>query len=198
MEPYRPNCYKIPELNGLRVLLVFIVSWYHFWQQSWLTPSIGSYSLDYLLRAGYMPVDGTILLSGFLLFLPYARAMLLREAVPNTKQFYQRRIMRIVPSYYFVTLALLFAVALPWHLYYNSSDMVRDVVMHLTFTQTFNPATYIATPDRGGFLDHCNRDAGVFDLPAAGAVGDEKSPWHPDDNGSGDVRLPRMVRLAAG
>jgi peptidoglycan/LPS O-acetylase OafA/YrhL len=146
MEPYRPNCYKIPELNGLRVLLVFIVSWYHFWQQSWLTPSIGSYSLDYLLRAGYMPVDGTILLSGFLLFLPYARAMLLGEAVPNTKQFYQRRIMRIVPSYYFVTLALLFAVALPWHLYHNSSDMVRDVVMHLTFTQTFNPATYIATP----------------------------------------------------
>lgn len=146
MEPYRPNCYKIPELNGLRVLLVFIVSWYHFWQQSWLTPSIGSYSLDYLLRAGYMPVDGTILLSGFLLFLPYARAMLLGEAVPNTKQFYQRRIIRIVPSYYFVTLALLFAVALPWHLYYNSSDMVRDVVMHLTFTQTFNPATYIATP----------------------------------------------------
>ncbi len=146
MEPYRPNCYKIPELNGLRVLLVFIVSWYHFWQQSWLTPSIGSYSLDYLLRAGYMPVDGTILLSGFLLFLPYARAMLLGEAVPDTKQFYQRRIMRIVPSYYFVTLALLFAVALPWHLYYNSSDMVRDVVMHLTFTQTFNPATYITTP----------------------------------------------------
>ena len=146
MEPYRPNCYKISELNGLRVLLVFIVSWYHFWQQSLLTPSIGSYSLDYLLRAGYMPVDGTILLSGFLLFLPYARAMLLGEAVPNTKQFYQRRIMRIVPSYYFVTLALLFAVALPWHLYYNSSDMVRDVVMHLTFTQTFNPTTYIATP----------------------------------------------------
>ena len=112
-----------------------------------------------------MPVDGTILLSGFLLFLPYARAMLLGEAVPNTKQFYQRRIMRIVPSYYFVTLALLFAVALPWHLYYNSSDMVRDVVMHLTFTQTFNPATLYCNPHRGGFLDHCNRDAGVFDLP---------------------------------
>ena len=34
MEPYRPNCYKISELNGLRVLLVFIVSWYHFWQKS--------------------------------------------------------------------------------------------------------------------------------------------------------------------
>lgn len=53
MTAYRPNCRRIPELNGLRVLLVFIVSWYHFWQQSWLTPSIGRYSLDYLLRAGY-------------------------------------------------------------------------------------------------------------------------------------------------
>lgn len=195
MEPYRPNCYKISELNGLRVLLVFIVSWYHFWQQSWLTPSIGSYSLDYLLRAGYMPVDGTILLSGFLLFLPMP-VPCCWEAVPNTKQFYQRRIMRIVPSYYFVTLALLFAVALPWHLYYNSSDMVRDVVMHLTLPRRLIRPP-ILQPHRVA-SDHCNRDAGVFDLPAAGAVGDEKSPWHPDDNGSGDVRLPRVVRLAAG
>ena len=71
----------LPELDGMRVLMVFIVSWYHFWQQSWLTPSIGRYSLDYLLRAGYMPVDGTILLSGFLLFLPYARTMMLGERV---------------------------------------------------------------------------------------------------------------------
>ena len=146
MTAYRPNCRRIPELNGLRVLLVFIVSWYHFWQQSWLTPSIGRYSLDYLLRAGYMPVDGTILLSGFLLFLPYARTMMLGERVPDTKAFYQRRIMRIVPSYYFLTLLMLFAVAIPYNLYGRTSEAVRDVLMHLTFTQTFNYATYIATP----------------------------------------------------
>ena len=42
---------RIPELDGFRVLMVFLVSWYHFWQQSWLTPYIGSYSLDYLIRA---------------------------------------------------------------------------------------------------------------------------------------------------
>ena len=146
METYRPNCYKIPELNGLRVMLVAIVGCYHFWQQSWLALYIGNYSLDHILRAGYMPVDGTILLSGFLLFLPYARAMQLGEKVPDTKAFYRRRIMRIVPSYYFVTLVMLFAAALPWKLYYTSSDMVRDILMHLTFTQTFNPATYVGTP----------------------------------------------------
>ncbi len=59
MKPYRPSAHRIPELNGLRVLLVFIVSWYHIWQQSWLTPYIGTYSLDYLVRSGYVPVDGT-------------------------------------------------------------------------------------------------------------------------------------------
>ena len=146
MKPYRPSARQIPELNGLRVLLVFIVSWYHIWQQSWLTPYIGRTSLDFLVRAGYVPVDGTILLSGFLLFLPHARAMLLGESVPDVRGFYQKRVMRIVPSYYFVTLVMLFAVAIPYGLYWRESDMWRDVIMHLTFTQTFNYSTYIGTP----------------------------------------------------
>ena len=111
--PCEPSARHIPELNGLRVLLVFIVSWYHFWQQSWLTPHVGDYSLDFLVRAGYVPVDGTILLSGFLLFLPHARAMLLGDKKPEVRTFYQRRVMRIVPSYYFVTLVMLLAIALP-------------------------------------------------------------------------------------
>ena len=146
MKPYRPSPRHIPELNGLRVLLVFIVSWYHIWQQSWWTPYVGSYSLDFLVRAGYVPVDGTILLSGFLLFLPHARAMLLGEPVPQVRTFYQKRIMRIVPSYVFVTLLMLFAVAIPYGLYWTPSALWKDVLMHLTFTQTFDFSTYIATP----------------------------------------------------
>lgn len=146
MKPYRPSPRVIPELNGLRVLLVFLVSWYHIWQQSWLTPSVGSYSLDYLVRSGYMHVDGTILLSGFLLFLPHARAMLLGEDVPELRSFYRRRVMRIVPSYYFVTLLMLFGVALPWKEYgTNLSLMFRDLISHLTFTQTFDFSTYVGT-----------------------------------------------------
>lgn len=146
MKPYKPSARHIPELNGLRVLLVFIVSWYHIWQQSWWTPHVGTYSLDFLVRAGYVPVDGTILLSGFLLFLPHARAMLLGEKIPDTKTFYQKRVMRIVPSYVFVTLLMLFAVAIPYQQYYTPGAMWKDVLMHLTFTQTFDFATYIATP----------------------------------------------------
>ena len=141
-----PSARRIPELDGLRVLLVFIVSWYHFWQQSWLTPYVGNYSLDFLVRSGYMPVDGTILLSGFLLFLPYARSMVLGENVPDRRWFYRRRVMRIVPSFYFVTLLMLFAVALPWGLYYSTQHMVKDLFMHATFTFTFDSYTYISTP----------------------------------------------------
>ena len=144
--PDHPSARHIPELNGLRVLLVFIVSWYHFWQQSWWTPYVGAYSLDFLVRAGYVPVDGTILLSGFLLFLPHARSMLLGEKIPDTREFYQKRIMRIVPSYVFITLLMLFAVAIPYGLYYTPGALWKDLLMHLTFTQTFDFATYISTP----------------------------------------------------
>ena len=137
---------RIPELDGLRVLMIFIVSWYHIWQQSWLRPAIGSYSLDYLVRSGYVWVDGTVLLSAFLLFLPYARAMRSGAPAPDTRAFYYRRAKRILPAYYFIILAVLFAVALPWKLYSSGPYLVKDLATHLTFTFPFFYDTYVATP----------------------------------------------------
>ena len=137
---------RIPELDGLRVLMIFIVSWYHIWQQSWLRPVIGSYSLDYLVRSGYIWVDGTVLLSSFLLFLPYAKAMRDRLPAPDTRDFYFRRARRILPGYYFIILVTLFAVAIPWGLYETPQFLVKDVATHLTFTFPFFRDTYIFTP----------------------------------------------------
>ena len=137
---------RIPELDGLRVLMIFIVSWYHIWQQSWLRPYIGNYSLDYLVRSGYVWVDGTVLLSCFLLFLPWARAMADGTPAPETKYFYYRRFRRVVPGYYFITLTVLLAIALPWELYDSPQFLVKDLATHLTFTFTFFYDTYVATP----------------------------------------------------
>ena len=137
---------RIPELDGLRVLMIFIVSWYHIWQQSWLSPAIGSWSLDYLVRSGYIWVDGTVLLSSFLLFLPYAKAMREKGPAPDTREFYYRRVRRILPGYYFIILAVLFGIAIPWKLYSSPQFLVKDVATHLTFTFTFFWDTYIATP----------------------------------------------------
>ena len=137
---------RIPELDGLRVLMIFIVSWFHIWQQSWLSPAIGSWSLDYLVRSGYIWVDGTVLLSSFLLFLPYAKAIREKGPVPDTRDFYYRRVRRILPGYYFIILVVLFGIAIPWKLYSSPQFLVKDVATHLTFTFTFFWDTYIATP----------------------------------------------------
>ena len=136
----------INELDGYRVLLIFIISWYHIWQQSWWTPYIGSTSLDFLVRTGYIEVDGTILLSGFLLFLPYARAMLSGGPMPTAGSFYRRRAARILPSYYFIMLAVFFGIALPYGLYSSQSYLWKDLLTHLTFTFNLSADTYMSTP----------------------------------------------------
>ena len=136
----------IPELDGLRVLMIFLVSWYHIWQQSWLTPVIGNYSLDYLLRSGYVWVDGTVLLSAFLLFLPYARAERERGDLPDPRTFYWRRARKILPGYSFILAVTFFCICLPWGLYSSPQFMVKDVATHLTFIFPFFYDTYVTTP----------------------------------------------------
>ncbi len=140
-------------LDGVRALCVFFVAWFHVWQQSWLAPNFQifgkSVSLDFVVRSGYIFVDGLILLSGFLLFLPYARHMLLGEKRPSLKEFYIRRVARIVPSYYFAVLVMLFFVAIPQEKYASTGAMLKDVFMHLTFTHTLSTATYLQTPLNG-------------------------------------------------
>ena len=137
---------RIPELDGFRAILIFVVSWYHIWQQSWLTPSIGSIYLDFFVRTGYMWVDGAVLLSAFLLFLPWARAKRDGTPLPDRIGFYKRRALRVLPSYYFLLLAVLFAVVLPYGLYTRPQFAVKDLFTHFTFTFTFWADTYLSTP----------------------------------------------------
>ena len=142
---------RIPELDGLRVLMIFIVSWYHIWQQSWLEPVIhvpaaGVYwSLDFLVRSGYVWVDGTVLLSAFLLYLPLARKG--RDILPDTGEFYFRKARRILPGYWFILLAVFFIVCLPWDLYNgNGPYIAKDLFTHFTLIFPFWRDTYIYTP----------------------------------------------------
>lgn len=136
--------HRIGALDGVRVLAILFVVWFHFWQQNWLMPHIGEISLDRLPRTGYLMVDMMIFLSGFCLFLPYARQMVYGEKTQSVSEFYVKRAARIFPSYYAaIGIALIFAIAMG--AYVSNSFMIKDLVSHVFFVHTFFPDTYVAT-----------------------------------------------------
>ena len=140
---------RIPELDGLRVLMIFIVSWYHIWQQSWMAPAADilgiRINLDWLVRSGYVWVDGTVLLSAFLLYLPLARRG--RGELPDVKAFYLRKARRILPDYWLILLIVFLGICLPWNLYNgNGPFLAKDLFTHLTLIFPYWRDTYIYTP----------------------------------------------------
>ena len=149
---------RLPVLDGARTLFVLIVAAFHIWQQSWLTPAftVGDryISLDPLLRSGYMWVDAMLMLSGFLLYLPYAASAEDGKPAPRILPFYKRRILRIVPSYYLCVLIMLIFVALPQGSYRADGKlsgwlMGRDLLAHAIFTHTLFQFSYTGSPLNG-------------------------------------------------
>ena len=146
----RPDKLEIGVLYGFRALMVLCVVNYHLWQQSWIPQYFTLFghhvSMDFWTRSSYVFVDGMILLSGFLLYLPYARQKQEGTPVPTAARFYFNRAARILPSYLFAVLAALLCIAIPQNLFYTPDAMRHDVAAHLTFTFVFWPQTYVSTP----------------------------------------------------
>ena len=149
-----PDTRHVDACDGLRALAILIIGWFHIWQQSWLFPDFTlmgrRYSLDPLVRSGYIWVDAMILISGFCLYLPWARLRIDGGVKPDTLDFYARRLARIHPSYLLCVLVML-AVALVRGTYYSAAHLRLDVAAHLTYTHTFFYQAYYAT-NLGGSL----------------------------------------------
>lgn len=150
----------IDVLDGVRALAVLGVLWFHFWQQNWIAPYLSlpfftrlglpeTISLDFLPRAGFLFVDLLLFLSAFCLFLPYVRAALDKAPLPEARQFYKKRIARIVPSYYVAVFIILFAVAIPSGAYSSVRMCLHDLLPTLTFTQTLFPDVLLGTKING-------------------------------------------------
>lgn len=153
----KPNWFEVDTkyvgaLDGVRAIAILIVLWFHFWQQSWLMPTyptpflewlgIQSINFNIFRRCGYIMVDLMILLSGFVLYLPYARNQFEKTPILRISEFYLRRAVRIVPSYVIAVLVMFF-VALFGGLYANRTGFLwKDLITHLTFTHIFFPDTY--------------------------------------------------------
>jgi peptidoglycan/LPS O-acetylase OafA/YrhL len=148
-----PPSGRVPALDGLRFVMVFSVACFHLWQQSWLAPSFTllgqNIGLDPWLRTGYLWVDGMLLLSGFLLFLPYARAREAGRAMLGFSGFYRRRFLRIFPTYALNLLIVFLLVALPERRYATIWEGLRDWLAHLSFTHPLFPFSNTGTPLNG-------------------------------------------------
>lgn len=144
------DAYHVDSADGFRVICVLLVMWFHIWQQSWLSPTLRigelSISIEPQVRTGYMAVDLMLLLSGFLLFLPFARHKVLGTPLESPRRYYIKRALRIVPCYYLCVLVALFGFALPRGEYGgNMRHLWIDLLSHLTFTHNLFYEGYLGT-----------------------------------------------------
>jgi peptidoglycan/LPS O-acetylase OafA/YrhL len=151
-ESVRAEVGQIPELEGLRGVAVLWVLVFHYFIAGGelFADPLNSLiartpALDTIVRHGYYALDLFFLISGFLLTLPWFRHAAEGKTAPAARDFYVRRIRRIVPAYY-VQLAFLFLVAVPllhglniWWL--DPMKMLANIYAHLFFLHYTTPIT---------------------------------------------------------
>ncbi|MBO0778916.1 MAG: acyltransferase [Ktedonobacteraceae bacterium] len=131
----------IAVLDGVRAIACFFVICYHIhylYSLNYNLLSVVGKPVAALLLSGWSGVTLFFVLSGFLLFMPYARAILWQEQWPSTRIFYLRRMLRILPGYY---LALSILILLK-HPEYLRPDHIKLLGTFLAFIMDA-PATHL-------------------------------------------------------
>ncbi len=130
VEARKTGKHTIAALDGVRAVAALLVVSVHISDTQGLPWNANqnplATSLAFVGRTG---VDLFFVLSGFLLFLPYARALLFQETWPSARAFYTRRIFRIWPGYYF-TLPLMIIFFDPRYLL---PALWKQLALFLTF-----------------------------------------------------------------
>lgn len=132
----------IAALDGIRACAILFVITFHIdwtdqnyqklwtWQSNPLASSVAI--------AGGTGVTLFFVLSGFLLFLPYAKSLLFGGRWPLARTFYVRRALRIVPGYYLS----LFILILFTQRSYLRLDHLPDLTLFLTFLMDSTSLTF--------------------------------------------------------
>ena len=109
----------IPAIEGLRGIAVLWVVLFHYvvvrsgqFADPFVAWIDASSAAKIIVRNGYLGVDLFFLITGFLLTLPWFKHAMENRNPPAAREFYVRRVRRIVPAYY-VQLAILFFVCVP-------------------------------------------------------------------------------------
>jgi peptidoglycan/LPS O-acetylase OafA/YrhL len=139
---------RVPGFDALRAAAALAVVLFHYrGVRTPGDPAVEALSrwpgLDTIVAHGWLGVDVFFFLSGFLLILPWARAQAPGAALPGLREFYVRRIRRLVPGYY-AHLVFLFAFCLPAfmgiaYVGANAGLVTYNVAMHALFLQFTTP-----------------------------------------------------------
>jgi peptidoglycan/LPS O-acetylase OafA/YrhL len=139
---------QILVLNGVRAIACSYVLIYHLneiasetgiWGPTYDIHNVGgtlTFFAQALSNGGFSGVHLFFMLSGFLLFLPYAKSLLFNSPCPSMRRFYLRRIFRIIPGYY----VTLFLMALFFHPIFLRARYWSDLWLFLTFRMNFSLA----------------------------------------------------------
>ena len=124
----------IAALDGVRAVACLSVLFFHvnfFARESNIWHPIHDFGsvIGALALAGQSGVTLFFVLSGFLLFMPYAKSLLFHTPWPSLRLFYLRRGFRIIPAYY---VALFFMIVL-FHQEYLKPQHLKDIWLFLTF-----------------------------------------------------------------
>jgi peptidoglycan/LPS O-acetylase OafA/YrhL len=135
---------RFAALEGYRGLAALLVVIFHVYQFDRVGYPVTVYAYagtpwDVVLRNLDSMVDLFLVLSAFLLGLPFARSVLGQGSVQTGRGFLLRRAVRIVPVYW-IAITLVWATRNP-----SPPGDWRDLVEHLTFTSTFDNKRFFYT-----------------------------------------------------
>lgn len=119
--------------DGLRGVAILAVVWYHLTLVTGVTPA------SLVAQTGFMGVDLFFFVSGFCLFWPHARHIFEGRSQPTLGEFAERRLEKILPSY-FVALAVIAAAHASW--FPTTAALAWNVVVHALFIHPWWWATF--------------------------------------------------------
>lgn len=133
---------RLGVVNGLRGVAILAVIWQHFGLVGplWRAPVIGGWSVPWasFLSNGWLGVNLFFVLSGVVLYLPYARGKRALETASDVRDFYVRRAKRLLPLYY-VSLVVVWVFSIRPAL---DLEGLREVGLVTTFTFVFTGSQF--------------------------------------------------------